>query len=50
MSSNNRELSVEELAKVSGGAPNSKPQARVGGGGPMGMLNQIMQMVQAQQQ
>jgi hypothetical protein len=37
------ELSSEELDRVSGGFI-------VGGGGPMGMLNQIMQQVQQVQQ
>jgi hypothetical protein len=36
------ELSSEELDRVSGGFI-------VGGGGPMGMINQIMQMVQLPQ-
>jgi hypothetical protein len=44
---NVRELSSEELDRVSGG---SGLGGIMGGGGPMGMINQIMQMVQQQQQ
>lgn len=41
------ELSSEELDRVGGG---SGLGGIMGGGGPMAMLNQIMQMVQQQQQ
>jgi hypothetical protein len=40
------ELSCEELDRVSGGV---KLGGIMGGGGPMGYLNQIMQQVQQQQ-
>ncbi len=39
------ELSSEELDAVAGGSP----QSQSGGRGPMGTLNQIMQMVQQMQ-
>ena len=42
-----RELSSKELDAVSGGA--SGLGGIMGGGGPMGMINQIIQMVQQEQ-
>jgi hypothetical protein len=51
-----RELEIGELDRVSGGTIKgalegvcSKGEGMVGGGGPMGMLNQIMQTVQLPQ-
>jgi hypothetical protein len=44
------ELSSEELDRVSGGVcSKGEVAAMTGGGGPMGMINQIMQMVQLPQ-
>jgi hypothetical protein len=51
-----RELEIGELDSVSGGSIKgalegvcSKVEGTGGGGGPMGMLNQIMQLVQQMQ-
>jgi bacteriocin-like protein len=42
-----QELSEDELNAVAGGRPGA--QSLQGGGGPMGMMNQIMQTVQTLQ-
>ena len=46
MIDNSNELTIGELDAVNGGSLGGI----MGGGGPMGLINQIMQMVQTQQQ